>query len=146
MISVTFYNNKSAHTVRNKVKTAIKTSICDVSKMISIETPELILENDDALLNANYCYIAKFGRFYDITDRSIDNYNMLHLVLKSDPISSFDYGASQVIANRSASHFDMMIEDNCVTHNPQPIYIYRKLPFEFTPSSTGYNYVLTLGG
>lgn len=50
--------------VLNKVTTTIKTITATPTGEINILHPTLILEYDGAILNANYCYIPNFNRYY----------------------------------------------------------------------------------
>ena len=97
--------------------------------------------------NINYAYIPDFNRFYFV---SVDNLKgvRLKLTMKSDALSSFwnNYKYSQCIAKRSSSNYNTDIKDDMLAFKPQPIYIRRKTSNKFTPSSSGYCYVLTLGG
>lgn len=50
--------------VLNKVTTTIKTITATPTGEINILYPKLILEYDSTILNANYCYIPNFNRYY----------------------------------------------------------------------------------
>lgn len=63
-MTVNVMNISADRRVLNKVTTTIKTIIATPTGEINILYPKLILEYDNTILNANYCYIPDFNRYY----------------------------------------------------------------------------------
>lgn len=145
---VNFYNNSSDKADVHKSISHIIDFDCDVFNDCSIQNPQLIVPMSDALINANYCYIAKFKRYYYIVDSTIYNGDMLRVILKSDVLMSFwkVCSGSRVIAKRSQSHPNPNIPDNYDVYKSQSKFVRRKDTNKFTPTANGGCYILTLGG
>lgn len=54
---------------------------------VDVVRPEITVQDYDP--NANYAYIAEFGRYYWITEAKAINNDLFTLYLKSDPLTSF---------------------------------------------------------
>lgn len=145
---ITLYNNKSNNDVVHKALTEIVTLTGVLKDDTEVETPYIVINKPANFINCNYAYIPDFGRYYYISKRKTLSGQRVALTLKSDALTSFfeSYKTSQVIAKRSTSHYNLFIQDDAVTHLPQPIYIYRKLNFAFSPSASGNKYLLRIGG
>lgn len=81
----------------NKTLTnGISMSECTITQPCDILHPEIVLDarigadlpNWDAL-NKNYAYIGTFGRYYFISDYTIDTAARIHLQLDVDPLYSY---------------------------------------------------------
>lgn len=92
-MTVTLYNCSSASNVLNKTYTAItETPITATAKgSIDVDNPVLLL--DYSSMDFNYFYIAEFGRYYNVTSRSLTPGQKILLSGQSDPLESF---ASQI--------------------------------------------------
>ena len=146
-IRVVLYNNASAHNVVHKQKTQIRdmTGVLKENCMMEKITMNITYFSD--YYRCNYAYIPEFHRYYYINVALIEG-DQVRLIMKSDALSSFydGYRNSKIIARRSSSNMNPNIPDDVSPFKPQPKIIHRKTAFGFTPSSTGYCYVLTLGG
>lgn len=146
-IRVVLYNNASAHNVVHKQKTQIRdmTGVLKENCMMEKITMNITYFSD--YYRCNYAYIPEFHRYYYINVALIEG-DQVRLIMKSDALSSFydGYRNSKIIARRSSSNMNPNIVDTASPFKPQPKIIHRKTAFGFTPTSTGYCYVLTLGG
>ena len=51
--------------------------------------PSVLVEYNAGMINANYCYIPDFGRYYFIDKQIMVSYNLKRLELTVDPLESF---------------------------------------------------------
>lgn len=148
-INVQFYNNSSANNVVPKIKNTIGNPIvCSIFEECDILEPTLLLDYNDNIINANYCYIAKFGRYYYITGNTIYDGNKVRLSLKCDALESHwnSFKVSICQAKRSSSNYNEDLEDNTRTYKAQPTYYPITVgEVKFNPDLQG-SYVLTVGG
>lgn len=146
-MQIILYNNASAHNVVHKNKSQIRNMTGEIKENCMMEKVTINVTYFADYYKCNYAYIPEFHRFYYINLAVIEG-NMVRLIMKSDALSSFydGYKNSKIIARRSSSSVNPNIPDNASPFKPQPKIIHRKTQFGFTPSSSGYCYVLTLGG
>lgn len=148
-INVQFYNNSSANNVVPKIKSAIGNPIvCSIFEECDILAPTLLVDYADSVINANYCYIAKFGRYYYITGNTIYDGNKVRLSLKCDALESHwnSFKGSICQAKRSSSNYNEDLEDNTRTYKAQPTYNPISVgEVSFKPDMFG-SYVITVGG
>jgi len=148
-MTVSFYNNSSAAECANKNLTLLGSyNAVDFNTAVSVDEPELLFDYDSSLINANYCQIAEYGRYYYVQEKTVLNGNQILLKCKSDGLMSFRSSiyASPCIAKRSTSAPNPEIEDPLINFKPIPKRIYRKMSQAFTPSANTGTYVLTVGG
>ena len=146
-IQVVLYNNASAHNVVHKQKTQIRSMTGVLKENCMMEKVTMNITYFSDYYRCNYAYIPEFHRYYYINVALIEG-DQVRLIMKSDALSSFydGYRNSKIIARRSSSNMNPNIPDDASPFKPEPKIIHRKTAFGFTPSSTGYCYVLTLGG
>ena len=146
-ISVTLYNTSSAHNVVRKQKTELRTMTGVLKENCYMERITMNVTYFADYYRCNYAYIPEFHRYYYVTVELMDG-GQVRLIMKSDALSSFydGYKNSKVIAKRSSTNCNPNIVDTASPFKPQPKILTTKCNFEFTPSSTGYCYVLTMGG
>ena len=147
MIEVTLYNTSSAHNVVKKQMTQLRVIQGDLKENCYMERITMNITYFEDYYRCNYAYIPEFHRYYYVTVELIDG-NQVRLIMKSDALTSFydGYKESKIIARRSSSSCNPNIVDTASPFKPQPKIVSRKTSFAFTPSSSGYCYVLTLGG
>lgn len=149
---VRLFNNYSDNNEVHKSISILREMDCNIYEECSIQTPTIIIDieqnNPNVVLNANYCYIPFWNRYYYITDSSIYNGNLVRLSLKVDVLMSFwnDFANSPCIAKRSTSHPNPHIPDTYEVYKNQSVFKRRKDTNKFTPTSTGGCYILTIGG
>lgn len=146
-MEVQLFNNSSAHNVVHKSKTLLRTIQGELKESCFLEKITMNVSYFSDYYRCNYAWIPEFHRYYYVTVDLIEG-NQVRLIMKSDALSSFydGYKNSKVIARRSSSNCNPNIVDTASPFKPQPTIITRRTSFEFTPSSTGYCYVLAMGG
>lgn len=146
-IEVVLYNNSSAHNVVFKNKTVLKTIRGRLKENCYMEKITMNVTYFADYYRCNYAWIEEFHRFYYVTVQLMEG-GQVRLIMKSDALSSFydGYKNSKIIARRSSSNRNPNIVDTASPFKPQPKIVNTRAGFEFTPSSNGYCYVLTLGG
>ena len=91
-MQVIFYNiTKKANSTRQPLESeAIKTLNNVLLKMpTSVFSPSLQVAFERDLLDANYCYIPDFKRFYYITDKELTTANIMTISATVDTLASF---------------------------------------------------------
>ena len=95
-MQVIFYNNSSGNEHVHKKLTEVATFEVELKDSCSVQNPVLLLSGK--YLNANYCYIADFGRYYYIDDITQIRKNLWQYTLRCDVLMSF---AEQIKANKA---------------------------------------------
>lgn len=147
-MNIDLYVNKSdSRKVYKDITQIGTTKSIQLLESCSIENPVMMVQMNDSLYSANYAYIAKFGRYYYITDKTIIEGNKCRLSLKSDVLKNFfnSCGASPVIAKRSSSHPDYRISDPRILKLPEPDISIRRTSISIPTENTN-NFVLTITG
>ena len=146
-MQLVLYNNSSAPNVVHKSLTTLQTLSGVLKENVNMENVVITIPYFANYSQCNYAYIPEYHRYYYVT---VDVLNGLRLRLnmKSDALSSFYsyYKSSQIIAGRSSSHPNDNLVDNKIPFSPQPSYEFRQIGTAFTPTASGYHYILTLGG
>lgn len=108
--------------------------------------PEIELEYNSTYLIKNYAYIPEFGRYYYYKEPPTITGNRIVLHLHGDSLYNFRNSvyASQCIAERSSSHYDLMLPDSVVLGEQGYTVFNRVLPYQFTPNNG--QYILTIAG
>lgn len=147
-MNIDLYINKSdSRKVYKDITQVGTTKSIQLLESCSIENPVIIVQMNDSLYGANYAYIAQFGRYYYITDKTIIEGNKCRLSFKSDVLKNFfnACGNSPVIAKRSSSHPDYRIADPRILKLPEPDISIRRTSISL-PTGTTNNFVLTVTG
>lgn len=146
-MQIILYNNSSAHNVVHKQKTQIRVMNGEIKENCMMEKVTINITYFADYYRCNYAYIPDFHRYYYINVGLIEG-STVRLIMKSDALSSFydGYKDSKVIAKRSSSDVNPNIVDTASPFKPEPKIVHRRTQFGFTPTSSGYCYVLTLGG
>lgn len=87
-LSIELYENLSDENVLNKNITLKDTLTGTFRTPFDIENPVIIIENE-GIINANYCYIGEFNRYYYIDRVEIITNNTIMLYLSIDVLMSF---------------------------------------------------------
>lgn len=146
-MNVILYNTGSAHNVVHKQMTQLRSITGELKENCAMEQVTMNVTYFADFYRCNYAYIPDFHRYYYARVSLIEG-EQIRLTMKSDALTSFydGYKNSKVIVKRSSSAVNPNIVDNASPFKPQPKIINRRASFSFTPSSSGYCYVLTLGG
>lgn len=87
-MTVTLYNCSSASNVLNKNYSVVQNGITATAKgAVDVDRPALLLDYNS--LDFNYFYISEFGRYYNVTSRSLIPGKHILLTGESDPLESF---------------------------------------------------------
>ena len=147
-MTINLYINKSdPRKVYKNITQNGTTRAIQLLEPCSIESPVVIVQMDSDILGSNYAYIADFGRYYYITDKTIIEGNKVRLSLKCDVLQTFfnSCGNSPIIAKRSSSHPDYRIADPRILNLPEPEISIRRTSIAL-PTGTTNNFVLTVTG
>lgn len=156
-MQVIFYNcSNEPNDVHKTNKTTIATYDLniyrdnDIDSPLNIEEPIFLLQPNSALLNCNYCYVAQFGRYYNVTIEQLPDGREIARC-SVDVLMSFwdEFKGSQCIATRSTSSpFPNMVDEKVVTTpriTRRNILATPDTPFN-TESVSIHNCVLTVAG
>lgn len=87
-MTVTLYNCSSAANVLNKSYSVVQNNISATAKgAVDVDRPVLLLDYNS--LNFNYFFISEFGRYYNVTSRSLAPGGHILVTGESDPLESF---------------------------------------------------------
>lgn len=87
-MDIIFYNNISDPNTINKVLTEVTTLSGELKTSCDIISPNITISNH-GMMNANYCYIPEFGRYYFIVKQTILTNNVIEIDLNVDVLESF---------------------------------------------------------
>ena len=87
-MTIEFYNNSSEDNRLNKTITAIKTCTGTLKEASNILDPSVLITLTD-VTGINYAYIPVFGRYYFVTDISVDRQNLYRVSLRCDVLMSY---------------------------------------------------------
>lgn len=128
-MDIVLYNTISKRNTVGKVKTTIKTVTGTSLEPFSVMSTVVTIKRDDAILNANYCYIAKFSRYYFIKDVVFKG-GMMELSLEVDVLESYkdEILAYNGIIERQEYDYNLDLEDSEVSAYSDVLVQYRKFP------------------
>ena len=143
-MNVTLYQNSSPKEQLTKTLTLIASLDGTLREVCSIVTPVITLEKDSPI-GFNYAYIADYGRYYFVTEVEVVRKGLIRLHLKSDPLMSFasSIKANSGIIRKSASNYNVKINDNSLRSYQNDLYTYKKFSGGF---GTNFEYVLLVAG
>ncbi len=112
----------------------------------SILDPDIDISYVTALNTYNYAYIPDFGRYYYFRKPPTIRGKVCTLHLHADALYNYRaiIQASQCIAERSISHYNMFLPDSAILEEEGYIYHSGVLPYTFKPNNG--SYVLTVAG
>lgn len=109
---VKIYINSSAPDYFDKVLSGETTISCEFKAPIDKENPTIYISATDAYDGYNYCYIAEFGRYYNM--KCVGGTSQtLTFQCESDPLMSFKSQIRQcpAVIARNPWHWDMYLPD-----------------------------------
>ena len=149
-MNITLMNTDSPNNMINKTVTIVADYSGAVARVnISVETPVLILEESVAnIMNANYCYISEFHRYYFITDKTADANGLWTISLKVDVLESFknDIFRLKGIVQRQRDNYDMYLRDDKIPIGARKTVAVRNFGYVFDNNSVPCVIMLALGG
>lgn len=125
-MTVTLYNNKSAANVLNKdYEAVLQDSVTATARgAVDIDRPVLLL--NCSVLNFNYFYVSDFGRFYNVTSRSLVPGEHILVTGESDPLESFVAGILNlecfIVRNEDPAERQKYIADPAIPIPSDPQY------------------------
>lgn len=153
-MQVVFYNNSSGSEHVTKRLTQVATFDVNLKDSCSVQNPVLLLNG--AYLNANYCYIADFGRYYYINNATQVRRGLWQYDLKCDVLMSFakEIKANKAILRRTAQDdfANLYLPDERRMVSSETFTLYKFFPngifsgFESITTPGIYNYLVCLAG
>ena len=112
-MNIVLYNNKSDSRVINKSIEKITEISVILKSAQNIMSPEIMLQTKTLPIEANYCYISDFGRYYYINAQRLDNGNVSKIELTVDVLMSFKSMilSSTVVAERTTNKYNRYLPD-----------------------------------
>ena len=112
-MKIVLYNNKSDSRVLNKSIEQIAEIDVILKSVQNIMAPEIMLQTKTLPIEANYCYISDFGRYYFINAQRLDNGNVSKIELTVDVLMSFKdmILRSTVVAERTTNKYNRYLPD-----------------------------------
>lgn len=143
--SIVLMNNSEPYNKINKSPTTVDTYTGTLVDESSIIDPVILVESA-TLPGGNYAYIEEFGRYFFV--RNVESYRsgLWRLTLHVDVLKTYASGilSSPVIAARSSSNFNMMLNDDHYYCQENPHIFTKVFPSGFDTSVA--SYVLCLIG
>ena len=112
-MNIVLYNNKSDSRVLNKSIEKITEISVILKSAQNIMSPEIMLQTKTLPIEANYCYISDFGRYYYINAQRLENGNISSIELTVDVLMSFKdmILKSKVVAERTTNKYNRYLPD-----------------------------------
>lgn len=135
--------------VINKSKiTPVVTKECKIYGECDILNPEILLDYDESILKANYCYISEWGRYYWLVNYRLNPGMICILELTCDVLNSWKpyiNNLSAVIARSSTGGNNLLPDSSIPIETDTPV---KNIQASASPFSSDEGcYVLTvLGG
>lgn len=146
-LELTFYKNTSSPNTLDKTISVIGTAK-PISPTTTVEmlNPVLVIDYDNSLLSANYCYIDLFDRYYYCT-MAVDTASRLIVSCKVDPLmsakNSIENCSACILRNESVG-VNYVIDDK-LPIDPNKFFV-EAIPFEsFATGAEHYILVLNRG-
>lgn len=147
-MNITFFKNTipKSHIARTLSQPLTVTGEPREADTLDILNPIINFQYNAALLQYNFAYIPDFGgRYYFINDLMIKG-KTIEVSFHVDVLYTYRNVilSSQCIAERSASNYELMLEDDAVSALSGYDVFSRSLPYEFRPDMG--RYVLAVAG
>lgn len=118
-MTITLYNTTSDYRRVNKVLNQIATAkVLEPIVIKNLISPILLIGYSENILNANYCYIDQFDRYYFIKNQDYIQGQRIQLDCLVDVRMSFDIESIHGMAVRSSSVGRYTIPDNELPIDP----------------------------
>lgn len=113
---------------------------------LDILEPEIVVAYNPEVLTRNYAYIPSFSRYYTFEKPPTIQGKTMILHLEVDAFYTYRAAimASQCIAERSSSKFDLYLNDEAVAAEAGYEYYSYSLPYTFNPDNG--KYILAVAG
>lgn len=143
-MTINLYNTNSPKNKITKSLTAVDTLTGTLREESSVISPVITIERSSPT-GFNYAYIPEFGRYYFVEDIDVIRNKLLRLHLRVDPLMSFanEIKANTAIVRKSASNYNVLINDNSLRSYQNDLYTYKEFPNGF---GEAFEYVLLVAG
>lgn len=128
-MNITLYRNSSESNKVNKTITQILSVDGSLKDETSILNPTFIV-NNVGVINANYCYIPQFNRYYFITDITSYRNNLWQISCKVDVLMTYK---SQILENtatlsRQENLHNLYLKDDLSKFESDTFTLYQDFP------------------
>lgn len=143
-MTIRLYDNHSPVNQVDKDIILLDTLTGTLREESSVLNPTITIEKSSPT-GFNYVYIEEFARFYFIEELTMVRNGLIRLQLKVDPLMSFNAGikSNKAIIRKSASNFNVLINDNSIRTYQNDLYTYKQFPNGF---GSNFEYVLVMAG
>lgn len=112
-MTITLYNNASPKIKIGKSLTVVKTMTGTLRESCDMINPSVLIENA-GVINANYAYIAEFGRYYFVKKITSSRNNLWRVDMHVDVRETY---ANQIkthkpVLERSENYYNLYLKDN----------------------------------
>lgn len=153
-MNVSFLKCASDVREKNKSYVVIKTLGCEVKTPCSMYKPRLLIKKDllGDISTINYCYISDFGRYYFVTETTLENGGIIEIMLECDVLMSFreEINGITTLVTRQEMQKDVEIIDNeMLVQNKRTVQhkIFSNTPFDLGAISENNNCIcVTVSG
>lgn len=125
-MTVTLYNNKSPANVLNKDYEAVLQDPVTATARGAVDIDRPVLLLSCCVLNFNYFYVSEFGRFYNVTSRSLVPGEHILVTGESDPLESFAASVGSleclIVRAEDPSMRERYFTDQCIPIPADPQY------------------------
>lgn len=135
-LTINTYTITSEEHVLDPSLTAVESGITAVHKEDTNMLHPTLIFSRDVDQDFNYIYIAKYGRYYFLRERTFSQQRYV-CIFDVDPLRSWNAHVKdlELIANRSSSRFNVYQPDTSVPFLQKSIIATQKFPYGFTGSS-----------
>lgn len=104
-MTLTLYSTSDDNRVVNKTLTLLGTATIRPTEALDLMSPNFIIDMDNTYLGANYCYCDTLGRYYYITNISLETGRRMVLHCSIDVLKTYatDLASVKATVIRSAS-------------------------------------------
>lgn len=112
-MTLILYQNKSEYNKLDKELVEILNLTGTLKNSCSILAPVILIEND-SLINANYCYIPEYNRYYFITDVTVIKNKLFQISCSVDVLMTFKDNIRQqtAIIARQENLYNLYLNDD----------------------------------
>ncbi len=142
--TISLYQNASPDKKIGKTLTPIGTYTGELRNETSILTPTILLEDSGTLYNANYMYIAEFGRYYYIKDINKVRNGLIEITSRCDATESWKDRilSHKAVVERQENKWNLYLDDGTFKSYNNPILITKQFPSGFS----GMSFLLVVAG
>lgn len=142
-MNITFYQNKSDPRTVNKDITEVISMEGSFRSAVDVTAPVFTIKAGD-LLNVNYCYIEKFGRFYYVENIKAVVTGLYEISCKVDVLMTYkeQFLPISAIIEKQESEYNLYLNDGTFKVYQNPMLATINFPAGFSAQS----YVLAVAG